>query len=164
MRKLGNSPRRLLLFVLVIGIPICASAGTEQARVLKGIKTLSVNIQLTNTVQEQGLLEEEYKVQTELKLRMAGIQISDTAETQCLIRINSTRGGGAYNISVGIGEPVTLVRNPNFVFTATIWMIDTVGTAIQNSLVQNSLRERVKVRLSDLLDSFLNDYLSVNPK
>jgi hypothetical protein len=59
-----------------------------------------------------------------------------------------------------IGQDVTLRRNPSIVvYNAMTWNMGKLGFT-------SSTRYAAEVRklISEILDNFLNDYLSVNPK
>ena len=64
-----------------------------------------------------------------------------------------------FHISVRLLQDVYLVRDPStIVYNASTWNMGYIGTTGASNV--NVLRDYVK----NLVDMFLNDYLSVNPK
>ena len=62
-----------------------------------------------------------------------------------------------YGVRTDLLQEVTLKRNPNIQITAITWSRETIGTVGEVKISQ------IRTLLKDLIDEFINDYLSVNP-
>lgn len=136
---------------------------TDDKETLRGIKGINVLIEhIAPEAERFGLTEGKLQTDVELKLRMAGIEVSQIEPYPFLyVNINTSHGSGifAYNITVSVDQLVSLERNPNLKFFATTWNEGMLG-----STWERYLEIRVRNTIKDLIDEFLNDYLAVNPK
>jgi hypothetical protein len=125
---------------------------------LKGITSVSVLIEeLPSGATKLGLMPSTIQTDVELKLRLAGMKVLAQSFISLYVSVNATPDGRAENITVELLQPVTLNRDSSIVvWTAITWIRQRVA------LLYNSqdIREAVK----DEVDTFLNDWLSVNPK
>jgi hypothetical protein len=60
-------------------------------------------------------------------------------------------------IRADLSQEVILERNPNIQISAITWSRGKIGTVGEANLSQ------IRTSLKDLIDGFINDYLSVNP-
>ena len=141
---------------------------------LKGIEGVYVLIEsLPPVTKELGITKELVKTEVELKLRLAGIRIDSreellkvatTATTYLYVNLNTisyTVGGVniyAFNISISLSDKVHIARNSMYTLAET-WR----DGILMISTKDNGLR-KIREGLKRLLDTFLNDYLAVNPK
>ena len=144
----------------------------EKREALKGLKSLLVLVgELKTEIEQTGLLTKSI-VQTdvELQLRKIGIKVLTKDEIQklplssgmpCLYInaniIKSKTGYYIYNIVVQLQEYVTPIRTPSIIVPAvTTWDTSVLGL--------NSDLRKIRQTISNEIDIFLNDYLTVNPK
>jgi hypothetical protein len=133
---------------------------------LAGLQGIHVVIEyLQPEIRRDGLTEQQLQTDTELKLRMAGIKILSREESghgvpHLVVNANilKTKFKPLYifNVSVGFYQRVFLVRKPDVRVPACTWDSRMVGCT-------NEL-EDIRARVRDLVDQFINAYLSVNPK
>jgi hypothetical protein len=139
---------------------------TNQRDVLKGLKGIYIIVaDMKREVEKTGLTKELILRDAELQLRRAGIKIMSKDEwakepaSQFLsIGVDafiSPQGLVTGQASVSLFEKVILLRSPDIVFTET-W-------AAKN-IFQNSQPIMVRYNIKDKIDSFIDDYLAVNPK
>ncbi len=137
---------------------------------LSGLKGVFVLVkELDPDANKIGLTKEIIQQDVELKLRMAGINVltqrerySEPGKPFLYINLNiiTTSDSFAYNILVELMQKVRLVRMPDLVHTGTTWSKGSTGHVSLNRMPEQVIRNRIK----GLVDLFLNDYLSVNPK
>jgi hypothetical protein len=121
---------------------------------------------LGSKLKEAGLTESQVQVDLELKLRLAGKK--ELNKVQWLkekgvpfIYISlfnlkpDSQGWFIYSINCGLRQNVFLERDPFIKIGSSTWSIDYLGIG-----EIKSIREATK----ELVDQFINDYLSVNPK
>lgn len=156
-----------LMTTFLIGLtsPPVQSEDTEDTRAtLKGISALSVLIQpLPDGAKTLGLTKEAIQTDVELKLRLAGIRIVTMEEALYLpgdpylyVNVNVTADTKAANIDVELCQDAVLARNAQLAHGVTTWNIAGV--------VQKPDAQYIRDRTKDFVDSFLNAWLSVNPK
>jgi hypothetical protein len=121
------------------------------------------------------LYEEQIKSDVELKLRLAGINVipeGDIANITGTPMLNIFIFGKIYDpevnkrldisvifIGVELTQRTYLQRNPNIKVLATTWSTSVISFG-QTGTMSNRVRNVVK----DKIDTFINAYLSVNPK
>jgi hypothetical protein len=151
---------------------VAASAATAvddelSRRSLKGLKGVEVVVEsLKAEAERDGLDETSIQTDVELKLRLAGIAVLTKEERLAApgtpflyINVNTQSGSlYAYSISVQLEQDVRLDRDPSTRISATTWSVTSVGTVGRNNL--RDVRDSIK----DIVDIFINAYLSVNPK
>jgi hypothetical protein len=121
-------------------------------------------------VEENGLTKTAIQTDVELKLRQAGIPVLDAKDPKlpklevAALEINvnivtSSDGIWVFTVSVALGQNVRLVRDPSIIGVfANTW--DVVETGRVGKPNVRELRDLIK----DGVDTFINAYLSVNPK
>jgi hypothetical protein len=110
------------------------------------------------------LSESQIQTDVELRLRKAGVPLKSKGEylsyPQFYVTLNAWEDGGLYfyHIRIRLNEGVDLHRRPNRLTLATTWEDEVFGTIGQKNL--RNLRENI----ADLVDKFINDYITANPK
>lgn len=136
---------------------------------LKNIRAIDVLIEtLPPEVESDGLTTAQLQADVESRLRESGIQISKDASEAFYVNVNAhrTTAPGAtvpedrymYNVEVNVNQPVVVLRT-NALELGTTWSRATVGMTLLPRLV-DSVRGDVR----DILDMFIDDFQSVNPK
>jgi len=135
------------------------SSVTLDVKSLKGIDGVQVVIDLTDTGKSE---LDKYLIRTdvELKLRSAGMRVlSEEEEAKApgspYLYLNVNLVGTAAAIEIQLMQTARLVRNGEIAVGAT-WS--------QRSLSTNSTAPVVRGLIKDQVDTFLNAWLSVNPK
>ena len=137
---------------------------------LRGIKGVYVIVDsLTPEIEKSGLIVDLLKTDVELKLRLAGIKVLSNEEFHAgpagiipILGVTPTIMKSTtiyiYNIGIMLNQGVILLRQQEDlkVSIAITWSHGLTG--FTSNL--HSIRDRVK----DLVDIFINAYLSVNPK
>jgi hypothetical protein len=151
-------PATAVLAVLLIATLQASRAfGQESldANTLKGISEVQVAVgDLSDSAQALGLEEETIQTAIELQLRRAGMRVSSTP-VGAFVYISVTVVGRASAIRVELNQSARLLLSGE-VWTVTTWSKD--------YLEENSTAESVRSHFKDIVDAFLNDWLSVNPK
>jgi len=151
-------PATAVLAVLFIsGLNASRAFGQESldANTLKGIGEVQVAIgDLSDSAQALGLEEEKIQTDIEVQLRRAGLRVSSTP-VGAFIYVSVSVVGKASAIRVELNQSARLLLSGE-VWTVTTWSKD--------YLEANSTAESVRSHFKDIVDAFLNDWLSVNPK
>jgi len=183
----GNTSRRLavmshkkyslvlifMCFTFFISASPIHSSDSERARLsLKGLQGIPVLIEeLPSAFQEAGLTEYQVQTDVELKLRRAGIKVlsaTDDADApgnpSLYIQIWGVKSKNlpdAFSVSfeIQLQQKVFLSRSPDLILWAPTWSLSSWGLILETSFTQ-----RVREKIKDLTDKFINAYLSVNPK
>ncbi|GAI14126.1 unnamed protein product [marine sediment metagenome] len=170
--------RGLLTVIVMFGFmstELHAQAETlraQEAETLKGIKGVYVVIEtLKPEIEADGLEESQIQTDVELKLRLAGIKVLTEEEMfkepgmpYLCVNVNAFKNDilriYAYNISIELGQLVYLERDIGIGIKhyGITWEISVIGVIREKNV--DSIRDSVK----NLIDKFINDYLSVNPK
>ncbi len=143
----------------------------DEARILVGVKGIYVTItDLNEDTKSAGLTKEQLKTDVELKLRLAAIEVNSQPEWRSskheglfVVTIATDTDDDspsiAYTVAVELSQLSKLPRRPYARVFAPTWGTGTVGTCPKNEFPQEA-RKHVK----DLVDKFINDYLTANPK
>ena len=134
---------------------------------LRGLKGIFVVIE--NSVAQEGLSIYQIKKDVEQKLIMAEIEvlteiemIKEPEKPYFYIYVKSTKNElelYAYYIEVGLGQLVSLERENKILVNAIVWK-----KGITEIVGANEIANSIRNHINDLVDTFINDYLSVNPK
>lgn len=168
-RALLSFPYLVLLLSSQLGR---AADSSEFARKsLVGITGLEVLVEfLKPEVERAGLTREAIQTDAELKLRLAGIHVLTHEESinshapilyldPQVFRTDETSWG--YSTKVAVLHEVRLVRDLSItVVNATTWEVTLQGGASRPANIPKRVREDLK----DLVDTFINAYLAMNPK
>jgi hypothetical protein len=161
-----------LMFILIlIASPCIVFGGTKYERdSLKAMSGVRVSVSdLDKTLQTHGMTEAMLKKDVELKLRAARIKVYDDPKDPVWgrtgrpeIHVNVIGGEldpvAAYGIEVLLLQDAVLKRG-NQPVRATTWRSVDVTYG-----VMGSAHEGIRKTLGDEIDTFINDYLAVNPK
>lgn len=149
-----------LLFLCFIFTAATSYSQSERAAGLRGLRGMSVQIDLLDKSEEYGIEKMTLQSDVELQLRKAAIRIvndSIVGETpgtgRLSVRINTLRACEsryATQIEVEFSEPATVIRTRGRV-VAAIWTISRMITSGDN------LRQRVRDTTVDILTIFAND-------
>ena len=145
------------------GGAVVARADTESERqTLKGLKGIKVIVEVLEAeVSLAGLTVASIKTDVELKLRLAGIPVDAAFDTFFYVNVNvvvAPVGYWPYSIYVELHQEVLLVRDLSISGYGITWSEGYAGM-VGKANVRN-VRDDVK----DMVDKFINAYLSVNPK
>jgi len=153
----------VLTLLFAIGVPLLADDDTTSRQSLKGIKSIAVVIgPLDSDELTEGLTVDQLQTDVELRLRKAGVSVVTSGPTVVLLvdtnfLKNANTGLYAYYCEVKV---LQLVTAPN----ATSLVAPTWSKSILIMVGSANLSSSVRGRVGDLVDKFLNAYLSVNPK
>jgi len=155
--------RILQLVVLLLAVTVLGMG--RDAKSLRGIHGLKVVVEVVGTdIEQAGLHRTDIQTDVELQLRLAGIKVlpEDDQSASPYLYINAHVILGQYNsglhyaaVDCELHQYVILARDESISTDATTWDTGSAGT---------SSLEHVRDHTKDLVDKFINDYLSVNPK
>ncbi len=142
-------------------------------RSLTGLKAVQVMVEdLHPDAERDGLHRTTIQTDVELKLRQAGIKVLTEAESLAspgmpYLYINvgtlppeTQRGLYAYSIAVRLQQNARLERDPRIlVASAATW-----SAPVQFGTVGTTNLQQLRGTVKDLVDQFINAWLSVNPK
>lgn len=135
------------------------------AKTLRGIQEIHVVVEdIRPDAQSFGLNKEQIQNDIELKLRMSGIKIGNQPPAPILyVRVNTfyltSEDIFAVAIECKVRESVVLARDPSILGIATTWEKSQSGAVRSVDLVSE-----VRGTVKDLVEIFINDFLSVNPR
>lgn len=156
--------RAALLAVSFLVVVTATGSGDKSDRAtLKGVSAFSVLVEGLNLdLERYGVTKKQLQTTVELRLRKAGLPVSDGVTSPYLyIKVNSMiHGGGTASISINVSfvQAVRLDRDPTLSTLATTW--DAGGMASSGVRRLSEVMDHV----GDLVDQFANDFLAVNPK
>lgn len=141
----------------------------DELESLKGLKGVYVLVEsIPSEIIEEKLTKEQIQTDVELKLRLAGIKVVPREERfstpgwpTLYINVNAIlrkEGLVVYNIHIQLEQSVYLKRATKTEITATTWSNGSIGFVGLGKM--REIRDSIK----DMVDIFINDYLSVNPK
>ena len=142
-----------------------AQNSEESRKSLKGITGFYVSIeQLNQAVEKEGLTTNQIRTDVELRLGMAGIKVLTKEQASQApgkpllvvdLAIDSKQGLYPYALDIGVRQIARLERDPAVTVYATTWSVGSAGIAGLSN---------IKDTVRNLLDEFINAWLSVNPK
>jgi len=155
----------LILVILLIPLSLYGLDDKESRETLRDLKAFYVDIFLSGIKE---ISETQIRTDTELKLRLAGINVVDNIDepldATLFVDIEGTEyeSGDYYifMIMIGVHQLVIIPRfstDKNAIWGET-WSITSYGIVKKENI--NSLKNYVR----ESVDIFLNAYLSVNPK
>jgi len=159
---------------------LMADDDVKARETLKGLKGVYVWVNFSTSdseaLEKTGLSEEIIRTDVELKLRLAGINVVSKEEiysvpgmpqlaVQIAEYVTSTLPSTqdrqiAFNICVELLQAIYLARNPTITTVTRTWSSGSIGMGYTNKNIVTQIRNCIK----DHVDSFINAYLSVNPK
>jgi hypothetical protein len=161
--------RIVLMLTLLLGTSSVASAqfapSKEVLRGLAGVRVIVMfdrptRAEAFDEVKRPGVLK-MLEDDTKAKLEKAGIPFSrskfadnkDYARLIILAKLDEPNG---FETEVKLLQLVRLTRDPSIEFDAVTWRLGGVGNKLEMPIVRS--------QIADLIDRFIQDYLSVNPK
>jgi hypothetical protein len=165
--------RLFLPLCTIVGL-LVASASTSRAGdtnydrdTLRGITSIPVLIeQLNPDAMSHGLSENQLQTDVELRLRKAGLTVPNAVGSGPYLYVNVwlLKGDGPIDgffmffYEVSLSQPAVVRANNAFAVVPT-WSSSGMGIATGDRLAPY-----VRSNIADLVDRFINAYLSVNPK
>jgi hypothetical protein len=154
--------RRACLLLVALALPLAGAGDAPLDRAtLRGIMSVNVVIDpVAPEIQKEGVTIDGLRMRLEEGLRNADIPI-DTAGTAFLaLRLRSVqaaRGPLSIAITIGLYQPVTLVRDPTVKTAAATWEVDTVILADTKQVYRACMDSA-----DELAGRFVTAYRSVN--
>jgi hypothetical protein len=137
--------------------------GPGESLSLKGIKEMFVVVESINPeAVKDGLTEKQIQTDVEPRLRMARIKVNRNEPLYILavvvhIALLPNTKIYYYSVEVQLRQYVSLVRNSE-VLIAVTWETSSIGI-----VHRDTMPDVVRGHVKDMVDVFINDYLSVNP-
>jgi hypothetical protein len=140
---------------------------------LKGIQGFPVMVDVASDLREIGITGEQIQMDTELKLRLAGIKVEAKVipgKPALYIFILGLRIPKlpmespvyTFYIDVSVVQMVRLERDLTFFNWIHTWSIDYIG--VRGSRNPDDIKNHIRDVNKDLVEKFINAYLSANPK
>ena len=158
---------RRLTLALSIALVICpcASFGADtstERETLQGLKGFKVVIEeLPPAAIADGLTVDQLRIDVELRLRKAGVPVTTTGRPFLYINVYPVKRKDdvyVYSCRVEVMQEVLVLENEKVSVAAT-WSDQMTG-----SVGSLKMARFIRDQVADLVDEFLNAYLSVNPK
>jgi hypothetical protein len=154
---------------LVMGSVAAPASDSDIARgSLKGIKSIEVLIEnLPHPAPDVGLSQSALRADVESQLRLAGLQVvEETAEEDGYVTLYVNLSAVfrapyvGYNLVLALQQSATVDRR------SSIWIpnVTTWSLGLMGMVEPQSLPEDVRTELQELVEKFINAYLSVNPR
>src|SRR4051794_7767036 len=155
--------RMILLTLLLAAFVAHAGDATLDRASLKGVKAVGVIIdQLPPDLPKEGVTADVLQTRLTQRLNDAHIPIDLAAKEFVGLRASSVRAAkGPYAVSMTIGlyQPVTLVRDKEMRAAPQTWEVDTVMMADPKLLYRAAMES-----VDELAARFIAAYRSVNPQ
>ena len=153
--------------VIVVALIFMASVVYADSETLRGLKGINVLVEgLGPETESTGLTEQQIQTDVELKFRMAGIKVltgeerfTELGSPYLYVNLTAMKlrsRSYTYSIYISLNQEALIVRNNVKDYSATTWNRRGMGTANSSTTIRNHIK--------DLVDEFINAYLSVNPK
>ena len=160
--------RKGFVLLAVLALPLCGAGDSALDRAtLRGITSVNVVIDpVAPEIEKQGASGSALRQRLEQRLREAGIGIDPASNVFVALRLTSVQGARgrfssqapfAIATSIGLYQPVTLVRNPAVKTATQTWEVDTVVLADAKQVDQACLDS-----VDDLAARFVTAYRAVN--
>ena len=165
--------RLLMLYPVLAGLvgtsnPALAADSALDRKSLQGVKQFYVIVEeLESAATDDGLTKDQIKVDVELRLRKAGIQLTEDhaaggfrylyIQASLIKGTEALAGLYAYNVRVEFVQPAVVESNWAEVQAST-WSVGNSGMVGRKNVARGT-----RDTIGDLVDTFLNAYLSVNP-
>jgi hypothetical protein len=171
----------LIVALQFYSVVMAQGDNNDSRRSLKGLTGVFVIVESSKKpeLERGGVSENLIQTDVELRLRVSGIKVFTEDEAidapglptlQITISVSgfaklpdvgTSKGEElcAYSVSTSLFQTVTLKRDPNTEpIHAATWRVSTTAAALASNL------SRIRDSVKDLVDKFINAYLSVNPK
>ncbi len=137
--------------------------GAIQRSSLRGLKTVQVIVEHTATDATGELPTSTLQTEVELKLRLAGLEVKAGRDSHLHIRVQplqlQTTDHRVYSVKVELNQAASLTRDSTIFLPMRSWHTELIGF-----VEAKKLNEAIQHAVSDLMDQFVNAYLSVNPR
>ena len=148
--------------MIVLALPLAGAGDAPLDRAtLRGIVAVNVVIDpVAPDIQKEGVTIDGLRMRLEEGLRNAGIQIDTSSTTFLALRLRSVRaarGPLSIAITIGLYQPVTLVRDPTVKTATATWEVDTVILADTKQVYRACMDVA-----DELTGRFVSAYRSVN--
>lgn len=159
-----------LIAILVLGAANgLANDERSDRQTLRGITSVAVVVEdLPSEAVKDGLTRDQLQTDVEINLRKAGITILESSgihHTPFLyVNAHLIKGSGpsaqlyVFDCQVQLVQPVRIVSNGAYDLAPT-WSDEITG-----GTGASDMRTYIRSHIADLVDKFINAYLSVNPK
>lgn len=137
-------------------------------RSLRGLQGISVQV-MRFDAEVQGVSLKQIQTDVELRLRKSGIRVLPFSSVSRLegqpflwisvLALKNPLGVSVYSVNVELWQDVKLKRNPAISVSAATYVVEPRLVVVDSRNIKQ-LRED----LSDCVDTFINDYLAMNPK
>ncbi len=153
---------RLFILLAALAMPLAGAGDAALDRAtLRGVTAVNVVIDaIPAELQKEGATPATLQARLEEKLRNGGLKIDPAASEFAGFRLTSVRAGrGPFAISATLGlyQPVILVRDRNVKTATQTWEVDTVALADSKQVYRACMDS-----VDELADRFLAAYRSVN--
>ena len=154
--------RRVCVLLIALALPLGGAGDAPLDRAtLRGVTAVNVVMDPVDPeIQKEGVTMDGLRTRLEERLRDAGIQI-DTASTAFvalrLRSVRAARGPFAITMTIGLYQPVTLVRDPKVKTATSTWEVDTVILTDAKQVYRACMDS-----VDELAGRFVTAYRSVN--
>jgi hypothetical protein len=155
---------------VAISLLLLLSAGMAQStynerKPLRGLKHVRVLVEGLPPDAKGILTKEQLQTDVELRLRKAGIRVSDDRQSPDLyLNVGVLKATEhewyVYSIRLDFEEAVTLERDKSIWVIAETWSTPANLGLAGSEVISDAVRQKV----GDEVDAFVNDYLAENPK
>ena len=157
---------RIVLLVAVLFLPpVMKAAGDAplDRATLRGLGSVSVIVDpIDSELLKEGLTQDLLQKRIQGRLRDAGIGVDPSAPEFVglrVLQVRAQKGPYALCLSVGVYQPVLLVRNRDVKTATETWAVETVLMADPKVVNRETLNS-----LDELADRLVAAYRSANPK
>jgi hypothetical protein len=162
-------------FLIFIGLILFGQAAVaqlpSQKNALRSLSSPNVEVEVQDADFQRSVSESQVRTDVELKLRRAGIRLTDRSDSYPKIVVNVRaaknetlgRGIAIYPFIINV-ELVSFInaemdaKKPPRRLFAAIWETDKVG------MFGSARLQEIRGLVNDCVDEFINDYLAANPK
>src|SRR5688572_14733295 len=156
--------RKWILFAALMAIPFATSAAGDaelDRATMRGLKAVNVVIdRIDPQLPKEGVSPDALQERIEARLKEAKIEINPAAAEFVGIQVTAVRAGrGPYALSftIGLYQPVILVRDRNIRTATKTWDVETILMADSKLVRQASLES-----MDELAARFVTAWRSVN--
>jgi hypothetical protein len=157
---------RIVLLVAVLFLPpVMKAAGDAplDRATLRGLGSVSVIVDpIDSELLKEGLTQDLLQKRIQGRLRDAGIGVDPSAPEFVglrVLQVRAQKGPYALCLSVGVYQPVLLIRNKEVKTATETWAVETVLMADPKVVNRETLNS-----LDELADRLVAAYRSANPK
>lgn len=148
--------------MIALALPLggAGDAALDRAT-LRGLKAVNVIVDpVAADIQQEGATEKVLRSRLEDRLRQAGIPLDPASNDFVALRLTSVRAGRglfAMAATIGLYQPVTLVRDRNIKTATQTWEVETVVLAGSKEVLRACTDS-----VDELAARFVTAYRSVN--